>query len=142
MTLCTSLCLCSILDHIFKLIPRWSIMYIQIYIHIPNHCCVPVTVIPKVQMIPVFLWHVDNDTGEKIKKPDRYPNKCKMIIKFQQARIRFSKYRWLSPCRTENSHFTSMSWKQKKWAERLHGHIKNLGWGGIISKALEIHETA
>lgn len=43
-------------------------MYIRIYIHIPNHCYVPVTVIPKAQMIPVFLWHADNYTGEKINK--------------------------------------------------------------------------
>lgn len=48
-------------------------MYIHIYLHVPNHCYVPVTVIPEAQMIPVFLWHADNHTGEKINKLNTIP---------------------------------------------------------------------
>lgn len=42
--------------------------YTHTHIYIPNHFYIPVMVIPKAQMIHVFLCHADNDTGEKISK--------------------------------------------------------------------------
>lgn len=128
--------------HIFKLIPRWSTTCTQIYTHIPNHCCVPISVIPKTQMIPVFLWHVGNDTGEKINKLTTTPRSTKLQSSFSKQESDFQN-KLLSLCRQRTvTPLVQAGNRKKEWAEVVHEHIKNLGWGEIVSEALEMHETA
>lgn len=94
-------------------------------------------------MIPVFLWHVDNDTGEKINKLTTIPRTTKWQSSFSKQESDFQN---TDDChlvgqRTVTSLVQAGS-RKKEWAEVLHGHIKNLGWGGIASKTLETRKTA
>lgn len=142
MTLCTSLCLCSVPDHIFKFISRWWIMHIQICTHLPNHCYVPVAVIPKAQMIPVFLRHVDNDTGEKINRLTTIPRSIKWQSSFSKRESDFQNRDgcllvWQMTVTSLEQHGS----RKEEWAEVLHDLIKKLGWGGMVSKTQENNET-